>query len=43
METKDDTFKAQAQVDAHTRKAKKSPARKRRHEGRRTSRFGDDA
>jgi len=42
MATKAEAHKAQAQVDAHARKPKKSPGRKRRHAGRRTSRFGDD-
>jgi hypothetical protein len=43
MATKAEAFKAQQQVDAHDRKPKRTAKRKRKHEGRRVSRFGDES
>ena len=43
MATKAETFRAQQQVDAHATKRKRTPKRKRRHAGRRVSRFGDES
>jgi hypothetical protein len=43
MATKAEAFRAQQQVEARRGKKKRTPKRKRAHEGRRMSRFGDQS
>ena len=43
MPTKAQAFRMQEQHAAHAGKPKKTPKRKRVHEGRRVSRFGDES
>jgi hypothetical protein len=42
MATKAQAFKTRQQLAAHAVKTKKTPKRKRAHEGRNVSRFGDE-